>query len=531
LRRFEIQSQADVPKIMNRADMLQRLRDEPGGWDVLVIGGGASGLATAVESAARGYRTALVEQADFAQATSSRSTKLIHGGIRYLQQGRLSLVRESLRERGHLLRNAPHLVHRLPFILPLYAWWERPFYGAGLKLYDKLAGGLGIGFSQHLSRQETLARMPALANAGLRGGILYHDGQFDDARLAITLAQTAADLAGVVVNYVKVVSLLKQNARVCGAAVRDLESGEEFEVRARIVVNATGVFSDELRRLDDRTAPELLTLSQGAHIVLDKSFLPGGCALIIPRTSDGRVFFAIPWHDRVLLGTTDMVVAEAVLEPRPLQVEIEFLLAHAARYLANVPTAKDILSAFAGLRPLVKSGAGKTSKLSRSHQVVVALSGLVSLVGGKWTTSRLMAEDTVNQAARIGGLATRSSPTRTLRLHGWRKTDNDKPELAEYGSDAEELIALGETVGEKLLHPRLPYCVRQVHWAVRQEMARTVEDVLSRRLRALPLDAQAAMEMAPQVARILAVELGRDEDWERQQVSNFRKLALHYLFK
>jgi glycerol-3-phosphate dehydrogenase len=515
---------------MNRAEMLQRLRGGPGVWDLLVIGGGASGLSTAVESASRGYRTALVEQADFAQATSSRSTKLIHGGVRYLQLGQLSLVRESLRERGHLLRNAPHLVHPLPFLLPVYAWWERPFYGAGLKLYDKLAGGLAIGSSQHLSRTETLERMPALAREGLRGGILYPDGQFDDARLAITLAQTVADLDGVVVNYVKVVSLLRQNHRVCGVTVRDLESGEEFEVRARAVVNAAGIFGDEVRRLDDRATPELLTLSQGAHIVLDKSFLPGGCALIIPRTSDGRVFFALPWHDRVLLGTTDTMVSEAVLEPRPLRSEIEFLLTHAARYLTKAPATADILSAFAGLRPLVKGGAGKTSRLSRSHQVVVAPSGLVSIIGGKWTTSRLMAEDTVDQAAVAGGLAARLSSTKTLRLHGWREGGDTKPELAVYGTDAGELIALCENVGDKLLHPRLPYHLGQVHWAVRKEMARTVEDVLSRRLRALPLDARAAMEMAPQVARVIAAELGRDEAWEKQQIAHFRELALQYLF-
>jgi len=516
---------------MNRVEMLQRLRGEPGVWDVLVIGGGASGLFTAVESASRGYRTALVEQADFAQATSSRSTKLIHGGIRYLQLGQLSLVRESLRERGYLLRNAPHLVHHLPFIMPLYAWWERPFYGTGLKLYDRLAGKLAIGSSQYLSRTETLAQMPALAPDGLRGGILYQDGQFDDARLAITLAQTVADLNGMVVNYVKVVSLLKQNDRVSGAMVRDSESGEEFEVRARVVVNATGVFSDEVRRLDNHAAPELLTLSQGAHIVLDKSFLPSGCALIIPRTSDGRVFFALPWHDHAFLGTTDIMVSEAALEPRPLRLEIEFLLAHAARYLARAPVAADILSAFAGLRPLVKSGVRKTSKLSRSHQVVVAPSGLVSLIGGKWTTSRLMAEDTVNQAASVGGLAAQLSSTKTLRLHGWREAGDSKPEFAEYGADSVELVVLCKKVGDTLLHPRLPYRVGQVHWAVRQEMARTVEDVLSRRLRALMLDAQAAVEMAPQVARIMAVELGRNEAWEKRQISDFLELAKHYLFR
>lgn len=516
---------------MNRAEMLQKLRERPGVWDVLVIGGGASGLSTAVESASRGYRTALVEQADFAQATSSRSTKLIHGGVRYLQLGRLSLVRESLHERGHLLRNAPHLVHRLPFLLPLYAWWERPFYGAGLKLYDQLAGGLAIGSSRHLSRTETLERMPALAREGLRGGILYPDGQFDDARLSITLAQTVADLNGVVVNYVKVVSLLRQNNRVCGATVRDSESGEEFEVQARAVINATGVFSDEVRRLDDGAAPELLTMSQGVHIVLDKSFLPGGCALIIPRTSDGRVFFAIPWHDHALLGTTETTVSKSVLEPRPLQSEIEFLLSHAARYLAKAPAAAGILSAFAGLRPLVKDGVGKTSKLSRSHRVVVAPSGLVSIIGGKWTTSRLMAEDTVNQAAVAGGLAARPSATKTLQLHGWREGGDTKPELVEYGTDAAELTALCKNVGDKLLHPRLPYRVGQVHWAVQKEMARTVEDVLSRRLRALPLDARAAMEMAPQVARVIAAELGRDEDWEKKQTTHFQELARHHLFQ
>ena len=438
-------------------------------------------------------------------------------------------MREALRERGHLLRNAPQLVHQLPFILPLYKFWERPFYGVGLKLYDQLAGHLAVGPTKYLSRDVTLEHMPTLARAGLRGGILYHDGQFDDARLAITLAQTVADLDGVIVNYVKVVSLLKQNGRVGGAAVRDLESGAEFEVRARVVVNATGVFSDAVRKLDDRAAPELLTLSQGAHIVLDKSFLPGGCALIVPRTSDGRVFFAIPWHDRVLLGTTDTTVAEVVLEPRPLRVEIEFLLDHAARYLAVAPTAKDILSVFAGLRPLVKSGAGKTSKLSRSHQVVVAPSGLVSLIGGKWTTSRLMAEDTMNQVAAVGGLPARPSPTKTLRLHGWCETGNS--ELAEYGSDAGELLTTCKNVGNELLHPRLPYRVGQVYWAVRQEMARTVEDVLSRRLRALPLDAHAASEMAAPVAHIMAAELGRDQAWEEQQVTDFCKLAQNYLFK
>ncbi len=514
---------------MNRTEMLHRLRDAPGPWDVLVIGGGASGLSTAVEAAARGYRTALVEQADFAQATSSRSSKLVHGGIRYLQQGRLSLVRESLRERGHLLHNAPHLVHSLPFLLPLYSWWERPFYGAGLKLYDRLAGDQGLGRSRHLSREETIARAPALARLGLRGSILYLDGQFDDARLAITLAQTVADLGGAAINYVRVTSLLKQNGRVCGATVCDRERGAEFEVRARVVVNATGVFSDAVRQLDDGAAPDLLAVSRGTHLVLPKSFWPGDCALIVPRTTDGRVLFALPWHDRVLLGTTDTAVPETELEPHPERPEIEFLLAQAARHLTAAPATGDVLSAFAGLRPLVKSSGGRsTANLDRSHQVVVSASGLVSLLGGKWTTSRRMAEDTVDHAARTGGLTAQPSLTRTLRLHGGTGDGGRRPDLAEYGSDADALGDLCRGENGAVLDARLPYRAGQVRWAVRQEMARTVEDVLSRRLRALLLDARAAQEMAPQVARLMAAELGCDEVWENTQVRDFTKLAQAY---
>ena len=517
---------------MNRHDLLQRLRAESATWDVLVIGGGASGLGTAVEAAARGYRTALIEQGDFAQATSSRSTKLIHGGLRYLQQGDFGLVRESLRERGRLLRNAPHLVHPLPFIVPNRAWWERPFYGAGLKFYDRLAGELGLGNSKYLSKTETLARIPTLEPAGLRGGILYYDGQFDDARLAVTLARTVADWNGVVVNYVKVVSLLKQNGRVNGVVARDLETGDEFELRARVVVNATGIFTDDIRQLDDATAPGLLTLSQGAHIVLDKTFLPGDCALMSPRTADGRVFFAIPWRNRTLIGTTETPVAQAVVEPRPLRDEIEFLLAHAARQLARKPGAADVLSVFAGLRPLVKAAAGKsTSALSRSHRVVISPSGLVSITGGKWTTYRQMAEDTMDQAAIIGGLPPRPSPTKNLNLHGWQESGECPTEFAEYGADADALRGLCAGDDASLLHPRLPYRAGEVRWAVRHEMARTLEDVLSRRLRALLLDARASIEMAPRVAQIMAEELGRDAAWETQQVAAFGELAEDYLCK
>ncbi len=541
---------------MNRAEMLQRLRADS--CEVLVIGGGATGLGAAVDAAARGYRTVLVEQGDFAQATSSRSTKLIHGGIRYLQQGNISLVRESLRERGRLLRNATHLVHPIPFIVPNYAWWERAYFGTGLKLYDWLAGDLGLGASKHLSRAETLAHIPTLEAIGLRGGICYQDGQFDDARLAITLARTAADLNAVVVNYVKVVALLKENQRVCGAVVRDLETGDKIELRARVVINATGVFTDELRRLDDAAAPTLLTLSQGAHLVLDKSFLPGECALMSPHTADGRVFFAIPWRNRTLIGTTETPVTTASIEPRALPAEIEFLLAHAGRHLSRKPVMSDVLSVFAGLRPLLKADSNKrASALSRSHRVIVSSSGLVTITGGKWTTYRQMAEDAVDRAVVVGNLPVQPSTTAGLKLHGWQESGD--PAFADYGANAAAVSALCETshgsefrvyaVGQSdssgppeggtpnkdsaprsphistLLHPQLPYHAGEVLWAVRYEMARTLEDVLSRRLRALPMDARASVEIAPQVARLMAAELGRDARWENEQVANFQQMA------
>lgn len=511
---------------MNRADMLQRLRTEPGPWDVLVIGGGATGLGAALDAAARGHRTVLVEQGDFAQGTSSRSTKLIHGGLRYLQRGDLALVRESLRERGRLLRNAPHLVHPVAFVIPHYASWHRPWYGLGLKCYDALAGPLGLEHSQHLSRDETLSQIRTLQPSGLRGGTRFFDGQFDDARLAITLAQTVADQNGVVINGVKVTTLLRSGARIDGVRARDVGTGEEMELRARVVVNATGVFADTVRRLDQAAAPDLLVVSQGAHVVLDQSFLPGGTALMVPRTDDGRVLFAIPWHGRVLVGTTDTPVSSAVLEPRPLRAEVEFLLNHVARYLVRAPTPSDVLSAFAGLRPLVKSGGGpSTSRLSRQHLIEVSRSGLVTITGGKWTTFRQMAEETIDRAAVVGGLPARPSVTRDLRLHGW--CGNAEEPFSNFGSDAPAVRECCRSIadGDAPLHPRLPYRLGEVLWAVRHEMARSLEDVLSRRLRALPLDARASLEIAPRVARLVALELGCDAAWEQGEVSKFSALA------
>jgi glycerol-3-phosphate dehydrogenase len=512
--------------------MLARLLD-PGEqpWDVLVVGGGASGLGTAVEAASRGYRTALIEGHDFAKATSSRSTKLVHGGVRYLQRGNVALVLEALRERGRLLRNAPHLVRDLPFVVPNYDWWEAPYYGAGLKLYDLLAGRMGLKASRLLSREETLDQIPTLEPAGLRGGVVYQDAQFDDARLAATLALTLADLGGVAVNYAAAIALIKEGELVRGARVRDEETGNEPEIRARVVVNATGIFADGLRRMDDPASPPLLAPSQGVHLVLDRRFQPGESAILIPHTDDGRVLFAVPWHDRVVVGTTDTPVAEPALEPRPLPEEIELLLSHAARYLIRDPGREDVLSVFAGLRPLVRGNraAAKTAALSRDHTLLVSPSGLVTLAGGKWTTYRRMGEDTVDHAAMVAGLDERPSRTADLHLHGWAE-EGPLREWSGYGADAPALarLAAEQSGWDEPLHLNLPYRACEVVWAARHEMARTVEDVLARRTRSLLLDARASVEIAPRVAALLAGELGRDEDWQRRQVAAYGEVARGY---
>ncbi len=517
---------------MNRDHMLTRIKDSSRVWDCIIVGGGATGLGCAIDAASRGYQTLLLEQKDFAQGTSSRSTKLIHGGVRYLQQGNVSLVLEALKERGLLLRNAPHLVSNLSLIVPAYGWWEGPFYGIGLKLYDALAGKYGFGSSKLLSKKETLRRIPTVETKGLRGGVIYHDGQFDDTRLAINMAETAAEQGAAILNYMRVKSLIKDRDHTSGVIAHDEETGEEYEIRARVVINATGVFADAIRRMDDPQSRAMIRPSQGSHIVLDKSFLPGDCALMVPRTADGRVLFAIPWHNHVVVGTTDTPVEDTVLEPMPLPQEIAFLLAHAARYLTKDPTPDDVLSAFAGLRPLVSSGGEeKTATISREHTVQVSRSGLVTIIGGKWTTYRKMAVDTLSKAVSVGQLEERPSITQDLHIHGFHKNPEEFGIFAIYGSDAPALQDLIHEKKEfsKQLHPALSTVAGEVIWAARHEMARTIEDVLSRRTRALVLDARASMEIAPRVAELMAGELGRDKKWKDNQVSAYRKLAKGYL--
>jgi len=513
--------------------MIRALEREEGPWDFVVIGGGATGLGCAVDASARGFRTLLLEQHDFAKGTSSRSTKLVHGGVRYLRQGNVSLVLEALKERGLLLQNAPHLVRNLPFVVPNYSWWEGPFYGIGLKMYDLLAGRSGFGRSRHLSRAETIRRIPTIEPEGLDGGVVYFDGQFDDARLAINLAQTAVEQGGVLLNYVKVSALSKSGGEISGVRAIDQETGRSFEVVARAVINATGVFADTVRRMDDPGADSMISPSQGVHIVLDRSYLPGDSAIMVPKTDDGRVLFAIPWHNRVVVGTTDTPIESPALEPRPLADEVSFLLEHTARYLTRDPTPADVLSVFAGLRPLVSSASEEgTASLSRDHTLHVSDSGLVTIAGGKWTTYRKMAEDTIDLAATLAGLEDRESVTKGLRIHGSQSHAEVPSPLSDYGSDATLIRGLSaeDPRFEERLHPAYDVTVAQVVWAARHEAARTVEDVLARRTRMLLIDARASIAMAPAVATWMARELGRDAAWEASQVQEFATLAAGYLW-
>lgn len=515
---------------MNRSEMIQNLSATPE-WDICIIGGGATGLGIAVDAASRGYKTILLEKHDFAKGTSSRSTKLVHGGVRYLQQGNIKLVMEALKERGHLKNNAPHLVKNQSFIIPNYKWWENPFYGIGLKIYDWMAGTLGLGPTQFLSKEETLELLPNLDPEGLRGGVLYHDGQFDDARLAIHLAMTAADHGATVLNYFGVSGLLKENNKVVGVLATDSINDDSFEIKAKAVINATGVFTDDILKLDDTNAENIISPSQGIHLVFDKEFLPSGNAVMIPKTDDGRVLFAVPWHNKIIVGTTDTPVKKADEEPIAQEAEIRFIMKHMVRYLSKDPTYADIKSVFSGLRPLVKENTKNTATISREHHIYVSEAELITITGGKWTTYRKMAEDVMEIAIHKAGLPEVECKTKNLHIHGYREVVDYNEPFYYYGSDKEKMMSIIKQFPGMAtpIHPLLPYINAEILWAVQQEMCMTVEDALARRTRALLLDAKAAMEAAPLVASIMGKEMQKDQAWMKNQVDSFISVAKNYL--
>ncbi|NJB82632.1 glycerol-3-phosphate dehydrogenase/oxidase [Wenyingzhuangia aestuarii] len=502
-------------------------------WDIVIIGGGATGMGSAIDAASRGYKTLLIEKDDYGKGTSSKSTKLIHGGVRYLQQGNFSLVLEALKERAILKRNAPHIVHDLKFVVPTYDWWESPFYGIGLKLYDWLAGKEGFGDSEFLSKEETIAYIPTVSQEGLRGGVIYHDGQFDDTRLLVNMMQTAKEQGATVLNYTQFLEFSKNDqSLIDGATIQNVFTKEKYQIKAKSIINATGVFSDSIRQKDNPSIPKIMTSSQGVHIVLDKSFLPSDTAIMIPETEDGRVLFAVPWHDKIIIGTTDTPVSKYDSEPLPKEKEIDFLLTHTGKYLTKNPTKKDIKSVFVGLRPLVKNGnAENTAEISREHVIEVSKSGLISIAGGKWTTYRKMAEDTVDKATMVAVVPFVKSETEFLNIHGHQKQKSEQNPLSIYGTDSKHIKKLGD-INPKLkekIHPNYPFIKAQVVWAIQKEDAKTIEDILARRIRLLFLDAQACIDVAESVADLLQEHLAMSNEWKEKQIVDLKKLAQQYL--
>ena len=518
---------------MNREMMVSRMEGMIGpGWDVIIIGGGATGLGLALDATSRGFLTLLLEKNDFAKGTSSRSTKLVHGGVRYLAQGDILLVMEALAERGHMLRNVPHLTTNQEFIIPAYRWFDVVLYTAGLKFYDILAGRLSLGKSYFINRNEVLRRLPNLKPEGLKGGIVYHDGQFDDSRMAIALAHECVKRSGTVLNYFGVTELSKDpEGKVTGVKATDGLSGRSYVLKSKVVINATGVFADEILRMDNPAAHCIIKPSQGVHIVLDSSFLQGASAIMIPKTDDGRVLFAIPWYDKVVAGTTDTPLENITEEPVALDEEVDFILKTAGKYMVKIPGKKDILSVFAGLRPLASDPENpkSTREISRRHKIIVSGSGLLTITGGKWTTYRCMAEETLDRAIREGFLEKRKCITKDLRFPGASR-DLSESRLKIYGGGAEEIAgmikefpAMGRKISEKY-----PYTMAELYWICRNEMPVSVEDVLSRRTRALLLDAGEALRITPQVAAVMSAELGHDKEWEKKEHEKIINLVRNY---
>lgn len=519
---------------MNRSESLEKLRQRSAErWDIIIIGGGATGLGIALDGASRGYKTLLLEQSDFAKATSSRSTKLVHGGVRYMAQGDLLLVMEALHERGLMLNNAPHITFNQEFVIPIYTLWDALMYTVGLKFYDLLAGRLSMGKSFFIGRKKTLARLPLLNAAGLKGGVVYHDGQFDDSRMALALAHSAVENGALVLNYTEVTRLTKDSSgKINGVVAKEAVSGEEFNLKSGLVINATGVFADDIARMDNPAARHTIKPSQGVHIVLDKSFIRSDSAIMIPKTSDGRVLFAIPWYDHVVVGTTDTPLDKISLEPVPLDKEIDFILKTSELYLVKPPQREDILCIFAGLRPLAADpdNPSSTKEVSRRHKITLSRSGLLSIIGGKWTTYRRMAEETIDKAISAKMLVPSKCVTKNLRL-----IKSDHIDISErlhiYGEKSVEIMDLinGNPALGLPVHPELPYTRAEMIWICRNEMPVNIEDMLARRTRSLLLNARASAEMADEVASLMAREFGFGTEWQNQQVESYNQLVKNYI--
>jgi glycerol-3-phosphate dehydrogenase len=521
---------------MNRPHRLNSLQ-QANAFDLLVIGGGATGCGIAVDAASRGLAVALIDKNDLAEGTSSRSTKLIHGGVRYLEMAvkhldaaQYHLVKEGLDERGTFLNNAPHLAERVALVTPLYRWFDVPYVFAGLLLYDLMAGKKGIGNSRLISRQEALRRFPMLKADGLKAGVVYYDGQFNDSRMAVTLALTAQKNGAVVANHVEALALLKDQGKVCGARVRDSISGDEFSIKARGVINATGPFVDRLRQLDEPAAAPILKASTGIHIVLSQRFAPPEAGLMIPKTDDGRVLFIMPWQGHTLIGTTE-AASEIVDHPPAKEEESGYLLRHINRYFNLAVTRSDVKSVWSGLRPLVQAPqTTNTAQLVREHLIEVSASGLLTVAGGKWTSYRRMAEEAVDRAIQTYLLGpARACYTKTLLLVGAEHfhAQAEASLIASfalaadvanrihhaYGDQAERVGELVRSGLSARLHPDHPYLEAEVIYAARHEFANRAIDVLTRRLSLALLDNAAAIATLPRVIELMAGELG----WNHQR--------------
>ena len=520
-----------MPLATERLQLINQL-EETKKYDVAIIGGGATGLGIALDAALRGFKVILVESHDFSKGTSSRATKLVHGGVRYLAQGNISLVREALHERTTLLHNAPHIAQPLPFVMPSYKFWEAPFYGAGLKMYDAVAGKAGLGATEFLNTKQTLRCLPTLQKTGLKGGVKYWDGQFDDARLALALARSAAKEGALLVNYCKATKLIHVDGKLVGLKCQDQETRKTYPISASCIINATGVWVDEIRQQDGESVKGIVAPSQGVHVVIDREFMPTDHAMLVPKTADGRVLFAVPWLGKTILGTTDTPRDDLVLEPEPFKEELDFILDESAKYLSKAPTRADVKSIWVGLRPLVKppeNDGENTKKLSREHTVLVSQSGLVTVTGGKWTTYRAMAEDVLDQCFESGLLEARAAgATVDFPLVGAQQshiklkylhTMSEAQGLHSYGDEADFVDSMPGS--DRALMPALTEGM--VRFAARYEYARTVEDVLARRSRLLFLDAKKAEMLGAVVAQILQEETGQDP-----QLDAFLELAKQY---